>query len=289
VSFANVSGDGPLVNFAFTAGILPIADPTELGPFEGPGILPGPPERREEYLFPLLEYCELSGSSSTLRQVLSSVSSRSLAEMSLLVKEASLDDLKAPNLLPCLNILERKINLQRSLTTFKLSMAALETSDLPLCPASFVKPLRHMKHLKRLQVMSPVETLANFVHEVVLNLGELENLQVPMHATHTINISSLHSLATSCPNLRMLVIPIRTLPGTIPELPVHIPTSHHGLRELRTSETGGWNSMQGHILAARHVNALFPNLENLEGGRGWSAVWTIVKMIRDVTRRQADV
>ncbi|KAH6887887.1 hypothetical protein BKA70DRAFT_1235734 [Coprinopsis sp. MPI-PUGE-AT-0042] len=81
---------------------------------------------------------------------------------------------------------------------------------------------------------------------------------------------------------------IRTLPGTIPRLPVAVPIeSNHGLRKLRTNEKDSWNSMKEDLLAARQINALFTSLEALERGEGWGAVWTIVQTIRDVTRRQA--
>ncbi|KAH6901976.1 hypothetical protein BKA70DRAFT_1568155 [Coprinopsis sp. MPI-PUGE-AT-0042] len=248
-------------------------------------LLPGPPERGEQSLFPSLQYCQIEGSSTTVRQALSMISSKILTGMVLVFRERSAPDLKDIDTISCLDILGTKRNLQDSLECLDLSVCTVGEPSSPLgCPAQFLNSLRHLRCLKKLRVVTPIENLGKFIY-TVRSLSELEDLNIPISGDRKFNIQTLRSLATACPRLRQLLIPIDTSPGNIPQLPWDVSVLNHGLRELRTNEGGSW-TMTEHLLAARHINALFPKLEVLEGGDGWDAVRTIVQMIRDVARRQ---
>jgi hypothetical protein len=213
------------------------------------------------------------------------ISSKLLAEIVVAIEEHSADDLKGYKKNSCLVILGSKLNLQDTLDSVDLSLHRAGGSRSLAYPKHFLKPLGRLKCLKRLRIRGEILHPMQFVDDAILRLRELEELTVPMDGEGGINIQSLHSIAASCPRLLRLSMPIDTSPGNIPELPWNVTIVNHGLRELRTNEGSRWK-MPEHLLAARHINALFSNLEVLEGGEGWKAVRTIVQMIRDVARRQ---
>jgi hypothetical protein len=151
-------------------------------------------------------------------------------------------------------------------------------------PSCHFQPIQSMAHLEYLTVETPygLGEAGSFVQDVVAHLPCLVECSVPL-SSGPADVTALHILALSCPNLVRLQLPLKT--GFVGYDHLFSTSKSHRLQHLTVSEwrAGSYGVDQNQLfLAVRHLNATFPYLRVVNGGFGWGVVMSMLGTLRDM-------
>ncbi|KAH6901981.1 hypothetical protein BKA70DRAFT_1405312 [Coprinopsis sp. MPI-PUGE-AT-0042] len=251
---------------------------------------PGPPEPKLSPRYSSLKKLYLQGPAKIVDALLSCVASKELGHLTLR-PQATTTATTIPELYACFGSLGMQINLHGSLKHFAFESnfeVAPEKSYYyshdrnPRIPSLRLTAIRKVSQLKYLEVGSPLENTEDFCHSIVAQLPCLVECTIPLSSASA-PITVLHTLATSCPDLTRLQLPIRT------NFPVFNSTffaqrKHHLTHLLLSSWDDSYHDQENLLLGVRHLNAAFPYLQALDAGRCWRTVFTMLRILQDIAR-----
>jgi hypothetical protein len=262
-------------------------------------IEPGPPEVPVVLKYASLKKLYIHAPAKVLDALLLSVSSGVLADLTLRPQSTpgvpGIEDVAA-----CLGILNTKNNLCVSLKRFSFQCktkygnkqepnygyGASNTRYLLPLPSSHFQPIQRISQLECLQLETGLEAEAGrFARDIAANLPFLVECSFSLSFIPT-DVTALHILAISCPNLVRLQLPLKTQFVGYDHL-FSTPKSHR-LQHLTVSDWPAEHQdrvdQKQLLLAVRHLSAVFPYLRVLDGGFGWEMVMSMLGTLQNIAR-----
>ncbi|KAH6901975.1 hypothetical protein BKA70DRAFT_1307914 [Coprinopsis sp. MPI-PUGE-AT-0042] len=170
---------------------------------------PGPPEPKVVPKYVSLKRLYLQGPPSVVGAVISCLASQVLDDLTL-KPGARRTVQNVPGLYSCLRLLSLQTHLHGSLKrfTFEANLRVNDHQNIPFS-ASWFEAILRMPRLEYLEVGNQLDSTETFIHSIVAHLPYLVECLISLSSPVT-EITILHILATSCPNLTRLQLPIRT-------------------------------------------------------------------------------
>ncbi|KAH6901979.1 hypothetical protein BKA70DRAFT_1568158 [Coprinopsis sp. MPI-PUGE-AT-0042] len=265
-----------------------VANETSESPPEAHMIL-GPPEPKTVPRYPRLKKLCLQAPARVVDAVLSCVASKVLDDLTLKPQATSaVNDII--ELYACLDILSARDILHGILKhfTFEANVKVpgryyWSSSDRdPLIQSSRFAVIAKLSRLRYLEVRNRLDDTEEFFRSVVALLPCLVECRIPL-SSESADITIFPTLASSCPELVHLQLPIRT--EFPPFKPMLFTPKKHRLQHLTLSDWSDHHYNESQVfLAVRHLNASFPFLRVLEGGSNWEKVLTVLGTVQDIAR-----
>ncbi|KAH6901977.1 hypothetical protein BKA70DRAFT_1307917 [Coprinopsis sp. MPI-PUGE-AT-0042] len=240
--------------------------------------LPGPPELNIFMPYSSLERLDLRGPASVLDALLSCVASRKLEDLTL-NPQAPKTTKDETDLCGCFDILREKTHLCGSVKRFTFEA---DYRPDPVIHSGWFEPIRKLKHLEYLEIRNPMTETQTFIQSAMTQLRSLEECIISLQSTPA-DVTAFHMLAMSCPKLTRLQLPINTSNFAV-EASWFTPKKHRLEHLLLSPWEESQPSHQQLFLAVRHLNAAFPYLRVLEGGRCWQTVSTMLATLQDLSQ-----
>ncbi|TFK31194.1 hypothetical protein BDQ12DRAFT_246870 [Crucibulum laeve] len=168
------------------------------------------------------------------------------------------------------------------------SLVVMESAASHVLSCALIAPLSKLKNLEHLE-LSVTSLLAtdNEIRDFVASLANLRVLFLPIQSVEaSLSFTSLQHISTSCPKLEQLQL---SLMADCDAPPVPDVINDHPLKDLTVAGPKSSWSIRQHVQISRFLDALFPELEVVEGSDPsnfdqWEEIEYMVQTHQDVRR-----